>query len=86
MKKTYQKPQIMFEDFSLSTNIAGDCEVRTHTPARHSCAYTVTDEFGDTSHIFMGDMVGICSTTQQDDGSSGFCYHVPFENNTLFNS
>lgn len=85
MKKAYLKPMIVFESFTLSTNIAGDCEIRTWTPSSGNCAYEITDEFGDTSFVFL-DTIQACTTHQQDDGTSGFCYHVPYDNNTLFNS
>ena len=45
MRKAYSKPQIMFEDFTLSTNIAAGCEVKTNTPSQMQCAYG-EDDFG----------------------------------------
>lgn len=85
MKKTYEKPEIMFENFTLTTNIAGDCEVKTWTPNSGNCAYEITDEFGDTSAIFTSAMTGICTTTEADGEYNGICYHVPYGDN-LFNS
>lgn len=32
MKKSYDKPDIFFDCFTMSTSIAGNCEVRTWTP------------------------------------------------------
>lgn len=82
MKKSYTKPQIVFESFVLSTNIAGNCEVKTWTPNSGTCAYPVTE--GDfTWNIFL-DSVTACTTTQAE-GDYGVCYHT-FENSSLFNS
>lgn len=84
MKKTYVKPEIMFENFALSTNIAGDCEVKTWTPNSGSCAYEVKDEFGDTYNVFLTEM-SACTTKPQEGAYNNICYHVPYGEN-LFNS
>lgn len=84
MKREYAKPQIMFEDFTLSTNIAGDCEVKTWTPNSGSCAYEFTDEFGDTWKVFVSE-VAACGTNEGDRAYDNICYHVPYGEN-LFNS
>lgn len=83
MKKTYTKPQIIFEDFILSANIAGNCEVKTETSSRGNCAYTYIDEFFGEMKLFTLD-VGACSDKEQD-GYNGICYHT-FADNSLFNS
>lgn len=89
MKKTYVKPEIMFESFTLSTNIAGDCEVKTYTPSNNSCGL----EFTGVGTVFLDTMNG-CQTenggfpvhSEGGDGEfNGICYHVPYGNN-LFNS
>lgn len=79
MKKKYTKPQIVFENFSLSTSIAGACEVKTHTPAARECGY---DMGGYT--VFLTDITG-CSF-KIEENKYGFCYHVPIDTNNLFNS
>lgn len=84
MKKHYEKPQIMFEDFTLSTNIAGTCTVKTWTPNSGECAYPVTDEFLGTVNVFTSSTQA-CTTTEDDGEYNGICYHVPFGDN-LFNS
>ena len=84
MKKTYNKPEIMFESFTLSTNIAGDCKVKTWTPNSGSCAYEVKDEFGDTYNVFTS-AVTLCTTHEEDGEYSNICYDVPYGDN-LFNS
>lgn len=85
MKKTYTKPQITLERFTLNTNIAGDCEVKTWTPSAGTCAYTVDlGDFG-TRDVFTSQIVA-CKTVEADGEYNSICYHVPSENNTLFNS
>ncbi len=82
MKRVYEKPQIMFEDFSLSTNIAAGCEVTTNF-SRGGCPLK-DSVFGN---IFLEGM-SVCET-EIEDGSSmsnGICYHIPTESNNLFNS
>lgn len=84
MKKTYMKPQIMFESFSVSTNIAGDCDVKTQTPSSGNCAYTVEDEFLGAINYFTNEVYA-CETKEADGEYNGICYHVPYGDN-LFNS
>ena len=86
MKKTYCKPEIMFESFTLSTNIAGDCEVKIYTPNNTSCGYQPE---GLSYKIFISGISDCEAPGNQvvnDDANNGFCYHVPIETNTLFNS
>ena len=83
MKKTYTTPKIVFESFVLSTNIAGDCEVKTWTPNSGTCAYPVKED-GITWNVFL-DTVAACTTVQADGANNEFCYHVPYGDN-LFNS
>lgn len=85
MKKAYSKPEIVFENFSLSTNIAGDCEWKTNTWSSNMCGLESTGigtVFMDymTRCDFKADMIG------EDDAAYGnICYHVPYGEN-LFNS
>lgn len=86
MKKRYKKPRIVFEDFTLSTNIAGTCESIVGNPSKGTCAVIGTGGID----MFDG-MVGACVYTPEDMGGTadewdGFCYHVPTEYNNLFNS
>lgn len=82
MKKTYIKPEVVFESFSLSHNIAAGCEIIVGTPSEGSCDYEY--EGGGGQSIFV--TTGICDIPVNDDVSNGFCYHVPVEGNNLFNS
>lgn len=85
MKKVYSKPEIMFESFTLSTNIAGDCEVKTDVQSNNSCGM----EFSGLL-VFMEGMTG-CADIQVDniggDGNhNGICYHTLSGEKNLFNS
>lgn len=82
MKKTYIKPQIMFESFSVSENIAGDCDTIVNNSSRGSCAYVTRTGL----NVFTSEMVGICTTHEDDGDYNGFCYHVPIDTQNLFNS
>ena len=83
MKKVYKKPNIIFEDFTLSTSIAAGCERKANN-VMYSCEYFDND-LGYT--IFTGS-ISKCTLTPQDGGDeyNGICYHVPVESNNLFNS
>lgn len=86
MKNPYQKPAIMFEDFSLSVSIAGNCESIVGSPSEGSCGIITSS--GDT--VFTGPNEG-CVFTPEDMGQEkdtwdGFCYHVPVDSKSLFNS
>lgn len=83
MKKTYTKPEIMFEDFTLTSNIAASCTVKTYTPSSGECAYIVPDEFLGDIYYFTDD-VNACKT-KEADGFNGICYHAPYDAD-LFNS
>ena len=82
MKKVYSKPEIMFEDFTLSTSVAS-CEV----PAE-SMMYECAVEFiPGVMYLFDGQVSGC--TTPVEDGSeedNGICYHVPTPSNNVFGS
>ena len=86
MKKVYTAPQILFESFTMSTNIAGNCEAIVGNPTKGTCAVLGT---GDIA-LFDGTM-SVCVFTPEAMGGEpdkfdGACYHVPVESNTLFNS
>ena len=81
MRKYYSKPEIFFEDFSLSTSITAGCEVQTKTPSQNQCGVL----FEGTGYVFMTGMTG-CDFTADNGEFNGFCYHVPNEDKNLFNS
>lgn len=87
MRKTYSKPDIVFENFAISTNIAGDCESIVGNPAKGTCAVLGTGGID----MFDGTVGAVCVFKPEDMGGvkdqwDGFCYHVPTEYNNLFNS
>ena len=87
MKKNYQKPEILFEDFSLSSSIAAGCERIVGNPSKGTCALQGTGGI----NVFTSSMDEVCDYTpgsfgQPEDEYDGFCYHVPTEYNNLFNS
>lgn len=83
MKRIYSKPEIMFESFTLSENIAGDCSNIVGNASENNCAYI--DRSGN--YVFTSDLAAICVDIQQADGSNdGICYHNPYDSNNLFNS
>lgn len=82
MKKQYSAPDIMFESFTLSTSIAGDCEKIIGNQVVYTCGV----RFG-TKVVFTGNATGC--TTKVEDGSkdyNGWCYHIPVDNKEIFNS
>lgn len=85
MKKIYSKPEIAFESFSLSTNIAGDCEVKTNLQGQNSCGMDFSG-----MKVFMQGMGGCSNIAVDNVGGDGefnkICYHVPSGDNNLFNS
>ena len=85
MKKTYTKPEIMFEDFTLSTNIASGCEVKTRTPSENQCGVNASG-----INVFIEGMTGCEGFPVPDNGGGdgefgNICYHVPYGEN-LFTS
>jgi hypothetical protein len=80
MKKAYSKPEIFFEDFSLSTNIAAGCELFPNF-AEDACGV----KWGK-KHIFLAEIQG-CGTkiVNGDPTYDGACYHNPSDPN-VFNS
>jgi hypothetical protein len=81
MKKAYSKPEIMFEDFSLSTNVAAGCTFKTDTKSEGDCGYP--NSLG-TGTIFTEAANG-CKYHVPDNNDS-LCYHVPNEHSDIFNS
>ena len=86
MKKVYVKPEIVFESFTLSTNIAGDCERIVGNPSKGTCG--VLGNVRGEDNIFASTVGGVdgCQIWNDTDKHDGFCYHVPTESTNLFNS
>ena len=92
MKRTYVKPEIMFESFAACTNIA-KCDIKNTLGgfAKDHCPYRV--EFGrDVYDIFTSSMVKICTTTEYNNNNANdgefneICYDVPGDFPGLFGS
>jgi hypothetical protein len=84
MKKKYSTPEIVFESFALSTTIAGNCEKSVNTQSQGVCGYFMEG----VGMAFTENVTG-CSVVITDDMSlafNGYCYHVPVDNQNLFNS
>ena len=86
MKKTYTKPEILFEGFSMSTNIAGDCEKPYVTGAtRDICG--IPADFGPDVLFSLGVDGTKCNASGNLNGEyNGLCYHNPSDANNMFNS
>lgn len=80
MKKTYVKPQVYFESFQLSANIAAGCGTITKLATEQAqCGF----DDGSGSTIFIQGYTGCSYGPDEDSGS--ICYHT-FEGNKLFTS
>lgn len=81
MKKIYSKPEIAYESFSLTTNIASGCEVKTDTPAAMQCGYTMPP-----NTYFISGVAGCTTEIEEGTTFDSFCYHTPSDLSNLFNS
>ena len=81
MKRQYTKPQINIENFRISMNIAGDCNVTISNHAENSCPY-IDNRNGN---VFLDSVEG-CTYKMPDGAIDGICYHVPLSTNDFFNS
>jgi len=92
MRKTYEKPEILFESFASSTNIAANCKTIIDTQARNQCGYLVPGDNNSLLSVFTGDLPKVCTTSEATDANgadgayNGICYHAPYDGNSLFNS
>ena len=85
MKRIYVSPEIVYEDFSLSTNIAAGCDFKTSLPSEGACPYFI-GATGDT--VFVNDSTGCGGNSHQaPNGEYGnICYHVPNTESNVFAS
>lgn len=82
MKKTYSKPDILFDSFALSTNVAANCEFRTPLPKVDECGMPIRYF---NSIIFVTEMQG-CTVIEPSGEYDSICYHLPTDSNNLFTS
>ena len=81
MKRNYVKPEIMFENFTMSTNIAAGCHFISKLLGEKACGYI--DDRGN-GPFFTSDVNG-CKYHEPDTNDS-LCYHVPNEDYDIFTS
>ena len=73
MKKVYSKPEIMFENFTTSTNIAGNCDIiNSNANANANCSYA--SAFGN---VFVSSPT--CEITAPNGEYGNICYHIPHD-------
>lgn len=85
MKKAYSKPEIAFEDFTMSTSIAVGCEIKIEGQNSGNCGYKYDGGNGSTMFTVQAG-TAVCNLPMDDDETNGFCYHIPVEGNNMFNS
>ena len=71
----------MFDNFSLTTNIAAVCEEKVEGPTQGACGF----KWGGTT-IFTQDASGCAQKVKDGEGYNGLCYHVPNQAYNVFNS
>lgn len=82
MKKAYRKPDIMFESYSLSANIAGNCYSNNLHTENTNCMQSATFANGescvyyDNGYAVFTQSGGGCETCPQNDKYGNLCYHV----------
>ena len=91
MKKTYEKPMVMFENFELSQNIAVCAWDVKDLLEPHNCgAIGDSEELGLPGiKIFTGEADSVCdldSEIYEESMGDEFCYTVSSDNWTIFNS
>ncbi len=91
--KKYVKPEILFEDFTLSTSVASCAtESMEKVYADNSCGFydeylkvvVVTDNTGGCAKVSENVSGYRVATTPGEN--DGICYHVPIEAYNMFNS
>ena len=76
MKKMYSKPEIMFESFMSSTNIAA-CAIDTNLQTKNICGMIFGDQVLFTTGI---------SGCTEEGADYDVCYDNPSDTNNLFAS
>ena len=81
MKKPYNKPDVVFESFSLNTSVAANCALEANF-SMGACGF----EFTDTMTIFIDYTQGCTTIDTNNKYGDLVCYHNPADWNRLFNS
>lgn len=85
MKRSYEKPALYFEEYELSSSIAGNCGNKLYQDTIYAVSYTTCKvDASDGDFLFLDTAIG-CNTSPGADGSL-YCYQVPSTNEMLFNS
>lgn len=78
MKKPYQKPEVVVENFVLANNIASGCTAGTGGSADHSngsdCIYSDATLPGEYSFFEDNNR---CTAWVSEDGMDDICYNTP---------
>ena len=88
MRKAYSKPQILFEDFTVSTSIATGCKETGANSAYLTCGF----DFPGIGSVFTTALTAVCTGFAVPDNGdkdgvwNELCYHVPDGDNALFTS
>lgn len=80
-KKQYGKPEIVFEDFSLTTTIAAGCRNTSALPVHNTCGIKYP---GVSEPLFVAGVSGCLADVE--DGFGAMCYYNPTDSAKLFNS
>ena len=83
MKKSYQRPEIVFESFCLSKSIASGCYGIADNVDTINCSVTLNNALVGTINIFQHQPT--CKIEAPDDGSE-VCYGAPSDETQIFNS
>ena len=81
MRKIYQKPELYYDNFSLSQSIAAGCEGIANFAEGH-CSVTLSGPGYDLT-LFHDSQICVDSPPNPDDY---LCYHAPTEYNNVFSS
>ena len=85
MKRKYEKPALYFEEYELSSSIAGNCGNKLFQDKIYAGSYmNCKVDAGGGDFLFVDQFIG-CNTFPADDGLP-YCYQVPSTNEMLFNS
>jgi hypothetical protein len=90
MKKNYQKPDVYFEDFAFSSNIASSCSQIRGSQSEGTCSsYGTHNDPSNCRFYDNGWEVfhqGICLTYPQENNPGNLCYHVSTDETRMFAS
>lgn len=87
MKKAYVKPQLFYEDFELSHNIANcsiaedDTKTQANYSDGHTCTYDYTLVIGEVIFMEGNNKCGVPM-----DYADGYCYQTGTDGLTFFHS